>query len=124
MEAAEEPAAENAEWGEAPPPDEDDVMMAPAPDVNYLGHVPPRRHVSTSNMKQTIVPILLTIGVLMLVFGTLHFVLGPDSPYASIPTWTVAAVYGTGVVLIGLGVFTAFQIKAELEQMAKKKKKA
>ena len=99
------------------------MMLAPAPDAAMLGHVPIRRPtVSTSNIKQTMVPILMTVGVLLIIFGTLKFMLGPDSPYASLPTWLVGTVFGAGFLLIGLGVLTAFQVKAELERTAAKKK--
>jgi hypothetical protein len=119
-----EPApSEGGDWI-GPAPEDDDAMLAPAPDAAFLAahtlsYKPPKVHVPQGpGAKQTIVPILLTSGVLLIAFGLLKFLLGPDSPYSGLPGWVVAMVFGMGALLVGLGVLTAFQVKAQLERQA------
>ena len=102
-------------------PEDDDAMMAPAPDASaFAPHASTSRssalrRPAKSDWKPTVIPILLTTGVLFLVFSSLKFILGSDSPYAALSGWVVGMVAGMGVLLLGLGVFTMMQVKAQVQ---------
>ena len=119
-----EPApSEGGDWI-GPAPEDDDAMLAPAPDASFLAahslsyKSPVVRKAQSPGARQTMVPILLTSGTLLIVFGLLKFLLGPDSPYSNLPGWVVAMVGGMGALLVGLGIFNALQVKAHLEREA------
>jgi hypothetical protein len=100
---------------------EDDAMLAPAPDPSMLAHPLPyrpspiRRGLSI-DAKRTLIPVLLTTGLLLLLFGALRFVMGPDSPYAKMPNWLTALVAVAGLVMLAGAVFTMFLVQHELER--------
>jgi hypothetical protein len=100
---------------------EDDAMLAPAPDPSMLAHPLPyrpspiRRGISL-DAKRTLIPILLTTGLLLLVFGALRFVMGADSPYAQMPSWLVALVGVSGLILLAGAFFTMLQVQHELDR--------
>jgi hypothetical protein len=100
---------------------EDDAMLAPAPDPSMLAHPLPyrpkpiRRGISLQ-AKRTLIPILLTTGLLLIVFGALRFVMGPDSPYAKMPNWLTALVSVSGLILLAGAVFTMLQVQHELDR--------
>ena len=107
-------------------PQDDDTMMAPAPDASaFTGHstsyksTTPRKP-RVSEWKPTVIPILLTTGVLFLAFSSLKVLLGADSPFTALPVWVVGMVAGMGVLLLGLAMFTMMQVKAELESLKTK----
>lgn len=122
-----QPAGENLEstpgheWMGTAPLD-DDTMMAPAPDASaFTAHSTSykssaARKPAAFDWKPTLIPILLTTGVIFLAFSSLKGFLGPDSPYTALPGWVVGMVAGMGVLLLGLGAFTMMQVKAQLER--------
>ena len=114
------PAA--GDWmGEAP--QDDDAMMAPAPDASAFIKSAASRAVKrkpTSDLKQTLVPILLTSGLMLCVMGSLKFFLGEESPYSALPTWVIGMMYGLGGVLLILAMFTMLQVKDQLTRDVKK----
>ena len=118
------PATENDWMGTAPA--DDDNMMAPAPDasaftaqsMSYKSST--ARTAKTSDLKPTLIPILLTTGMLFLLFSALKFVLGADSPYAALPVWVVGMVAGMGALLLGLGIFTMMQVKEQLARVTRR----
>ena len=105
-------------------PADDDATDAPAMDfaatgARPLGYRPPTPQRGMSrDVKQTMIPILLTTGLLLLAFGVLRFILGPDSPYANLPGWLSGVAIGAGVLLLGVAVMTMLQVKAELDRAA------
>ena len=109
------------EWvGSAP--DDDDAMLAPAPDASaFAYHAPPSRSTGkklaqSSEFKQTLIPILLTSGLLLIVFGLLKFILGPDSPYSNLPGWVIGMTCGMGALLLVFALFTMLQVKDQLSR--------
>jgi hypothetical protein len=110
------------EWVGTAPAD-DDATVAPAPDLSALAYRPrayrpPLARAARRDVKQTMIPILLTTGVLLITFGVLKFFMGPDSPYAGLPIWLSAIAFGTGLLLLGAAVLTMLQVKAELARAA------
>ncbi len=125
VEAESKEGAEGSDWGTTEARADDDTMMAPRPDPQMLGHVRSRKTaVSTSNIKRTMIPILLTIGMLLILFGALKYVRGPDSPYAALPGSIVITAFGGGAVLLVFAVLNMLQVKAEMAQAAAAKGKA
>lgn len=78
----------------------------------------PRQHlVQTLGFKRTIIPILLTLGVLCLVLGLMGFFVSPVSPYAKLAErWFSVPMVLVGLVTLGFGILTMFQVRSELSR--------
>jgi hypothetical protein len=100
--------------------DPDDEVIAPPPDPSVLGRMPHRPHHApkgfTLEGRRTMIPILLTCGVLLLVGGLLKFVTGPDSPFAALPAGMVIAAMVLGVALLGSAVAVMLGVREELRR--------
>lgn len=98
--------------------DPDDEVLAPAVDPSMLGHLPHRPHHALKGFgldaKRTMIPILLTCGVLLLASGVLKFVTGPDSPFAALPIGMVVAAWLLGAALLGSAAVLMLGVRAEL----------
>ena len=98
---------------------EDDLLAAPAPDPSVFA---PRR--STRDLiaerrihnRRTLIPILLTCGVLMPAVGSLKWLMGPESPFASWSIWAPVALGACGAVLLTLAVANMLQVKHLMER--------
>ena len=64
--------------------------------------------------RRTIIPVLLTSGTLMLVFGILKFFAGPDSMLQSVPTWIPIALLLAGALLLALAGVNMVSVRAQL----------
>ena len=91
----------------------------PAPSVEYLAHVahpaprPPSRSVERAlRLRLTLIPVLLTTGVLMLVAAVLKFVVNSDAPLATMPTWMSVVLGVAGAALLGVAGLNILQTKA------------
>ena len=75
-------------------------------------------HVLAQNIeyKRTLIPILLTCGVLIPVLGALPWFLS-DSMIGQMPTWAIACAFTTGAVLLALAIANMVQVKHQLDQM-------
>ena len=107
---------------------DDDAMLAPAPDASDFVHRPPPSPSAPNRMaagvafKQTLIPILLTTGVLLIVFGSLKFILGAESAYAALPGWTLGVMFGFGSLMLAFGAFTMLQVREQLTRTIAKGK--
>jgi hypothetical protein len=96
----------------------DDMMAAPAPDASVFA---PRR--STRDLvaerrirnRRTLIPILLTCGVLMPAVGALKWLRGPESPFSVWPIWAPLALIGFGIVLLLLAVANMMQVRRMMQ---------
>jgi hypothetical protein len=92
--------------------DDDDAVIVPAPDASVFI---PRKKPATSaeararvarkkqlEFRQTLIPILLTTGVLAIAFGVAPFALGPDSIAAHLPRWVTPTLIAIGAVQLAL----------------------
>ena len=70
------------------------------------------------NFRRTLIPILLTSGVLMLAFGMLKFVIGPDSSLSDLPTWISAVLFLLAAILLGFAALNMVSVKKALEHEA------
>jgi len=99
--------------------EDDDTLNLPAPSPEMLAHRPapprPKRELlsRTLGFKQTLIPILLTMGVLMIGIAAWSFVLGEESPIAGDQVIQLSLL-SIGVVMLGFGVLTMFQVKSQL----------
>src|SRR4051794_5253929 len=97
----------------------DDMMAAPAPDASVFA---PRR--STRDLvaerrihsRRTLIPILLTCGLLMPAVGALKWLRGPEAPFATWPIWAPLVLVGCGIVLLLLAVANMMQVRQLMRQ--------
>lgn len=95
---------------------DDDVASMPAPSVDYLAHrapaIPRQRPTGRSpGVRATTIPVLLTIGALLIAAAALKYAVHPDATLALMPTWLAVILAGAGVVMIGLAVTHALQAR-------------
>jgi hypothetical protein len=100
--------------------DDDDAMLMPAPSIDYLAHHPhqpahPKRaSVSKSPaFRQTVIPVLLTTGALMLVAVVLKWVVHPDAPLAAMPTWMVVLLVVSGIAILAVAGLNVIQVQRQ-----------
>lgn len=106
---------------------EDDVMLAvPPPSRDHLAQIPqhspyvrPRLPRAQSlGMRQTLIPILLTLGTCLIICGAAKFVVSEDSGYYDVSIWYPIAFFVIGAGLIGIAVMNMLQIRATLAEQA------
>ena len=98
--------------------EDDDTLNLPPPPPEAFAHRPspprPYRPASrTVGFKQTMIPILLTMGVMLSGIAVWSFMLGEESPVAG-HAWIPIAVLVIGLVMLGFGVVTMLQVKNQL----------
>jgi hypothetical protein len=98
--------------------EDDDTLNLPAPPPEAFAHRPPpprpyRPASRTVGFKQTMIPILLTMGVMLSGIAAWSFVLGEESPVAG-HAWIPIAVLAIGVVMLGFAVMTMLQVRNQL----------
>lgn len=71
----------------------------------------------TVHFKQTLIPILLTMGILLPALALWSMILGDESPIAS-DRWIALALLGMGIVMLLFGVMTMLQVRAQLAHEA------
>jgi hypothetical protein len=69
-------------------------------------------------MRQTLIPILLTLGTCLIICGAARFFVGEDSGYHDISIWYPIAFFVIGAGLIGIAVMNMLQIRAMLAEQA------
>jgi hypothetical protein len=113
---------------EQPIVDDDDSVNVPAPDAAVFApkvRLTPARRTGRAAMYQTIefrrtiIPILLTCGTLMIVFGSLKYTMGQDSALAELPGWLPIVLFTTGAVLLSLAVVNMLSVKHQLVDVKK-----
>lgn len=115
----------------APAPDsaivDDDAVIVPAPDASVFFHKPTSTTKARKpafgqsvNFRQTLIPILLTGGFIMVVLGLLHFLwTGENNPLADLPGWLLTVVFLFGLVLWALAAANMLSVKSALAQQRK-----
>src|SRR5579884_4119663 len=123
---APKPPAARATWPirpqmpvEAPPVDEDDAVIVPPPPASaFLPYRTPAvagKRTGSLTLRRTVIPILLTCGVILLVLGTMPFFLSTDNPLSALPRWISLALWGTGLFLLALAVVNMLAVKQMTE---------
>jgi protein-S-isoprenylcysteine O-methyltransferase Ste14 len=70
----------------------------------------------TSDMRQTIVPILLTTGTISALAGVLKFSVSEDSPMYALPKWIGFGLIGLGIALLAVALVNMFALRSQLDQ--------
>lgn len=103
--------------------EDDDTLNMPTPGPEAFAPrrpvVRPKRELvsRTVGFKQTLIPILLSQGVLFPLIATYLLVLGEESPLAG-HAWIPLSLLGIGLVLLLFAVVTMLQVRNQLAQMA------
>jgi hypothetical protein len=101
--------------------EDDDTLNMPAPGPEaFAPRRPPvrpkRERVSrTVGFKQTLIPVLLSQGILLPLIAIYLLVLGEESPLAG-HTWIPLSLLGVGLVLLLFWLITALQVRNQLAQ--------
>jgi len=98
--------------------EDDDTLNLPAPPPEALAHRrAPRvqRELASRRVgfKQTMIPILLTMGVLFTGIAVWSFSMGEESPVFEEPKIPISVLV-VGVLMLGFGIFTMLQVRAQL----------
>jgi len=107
---------------------DDDAVMVPAPAMETLGHVhtkPDATHhrahlptIKSVEARRTVIPVLLTCGLLLVIAATMRLVTSPDTPLRSLPPWMSWAGYALGLLLWGVALINMFSVRKELQRAA------
>ena len=103
--------------------EDDDTLNLPAPGPEAFAPrpAPPRpkrRPVSrTVEFKQTIIPVLLTQGVLLPAMAAYLFALGEESPLVG-HAWIPLTLLGIGLLMLLFAGLTMLQVRHQLAQAA------
>lgn len=99
--------------------DEDDRVIVPAPSADVFR--PRGLAASTSRapgralaLRRTLIPILLTAGVILVALGLLRLLWQTDNPLAGLPAWLVAVMFVFALVLWGLAAVNMLAVKHQL----------
>lgn len=110
------PVVDENETTAMQPIDEDDAVIVPAAPLSSLGHRPQAPQVRPTDVaarrqraRQTAVPILLTLGVLLLAAAGLRLVVDPDAPLGSVPPWLSLAAAAAGLLFLALAALNLIQ---------------
>ena len=99
----------------------DEILAAPAPDPSVFAPRRPTRDLRADRQlhsRRTLIPILLTCGVLMPAVGALKWLRGPESPFAAWPIWAPLVLAGCGLVLLLLAVVNMMQVRQMMRAAA------
>ena len=104
---------------------DDDAVIVPAPEPEvFAPHAPTAPAgpggIRSLAFRRTVIPILLTCGVLLIGIGSLRWVGGPDSVFAETSIPLSATLCGTGCFLLIIAVLNMLQVKSELAVGAKR----
>jgi hypothetical protein len=125
-------AAESAEPAEYNPLSEivdDDAVIVPAPDADvFARHAPAKQSGVEESIglsrghafRRTVIPILLTCGVLLIGIGALRWIGGAESVFSDMSTSLCAALCGVGAFLLIVAALKMLQVKSELAAAAKR----
>ena len=103
---------------------DDDAVIVPAVAQTELAkphvHAPRRQHLSQKlYFKQTIIPILLTLGVVCLIVPVLGLLASQYSPFKTLAEmYFMATFWPLGLAFLVFGLLTMLSVKKELEQHA------
>jgi hypothetical protein len=103
--------------------DDDTLNLPPPPEEVFGARRPPpgrpRREplFRTLHFKQTLIPILLTMGVLLSGIAAWTFSMGEESPLAT-DLWIPGVVLGIGVLMLLFAALTMLQVKSQLAASA------
>lgn len=72
----------------------------------------------TLGFRRTVIPVLLTTGLMMIVMGAARWFIDEEAPLARMPVWVVGVLLGAGAVFVALGVANILFVHAEMNRSA------
>ena len=116
-------ASQSASEPQAQVIDDDDRVIVPAPTADVFLHHgtgasarrPPARRLS---LRRTLIPILLTAGLILFALGLLRFLWTENNPLAGLQPWLVAIMFVFALVLWGLAAVNMLAVKHQLTTKA------
>jgi hypothetical protein len=84
-------------------------------------HAPIRPHMprfQSLGMRQTIIPILLTVGTMLFIAGIVSLLVNEDSPLHDYRGWLWIVMFGLGAGFLGIGVLNMLQLRSMLRKRA------
>ena len=105
--------------------DDDDQVIVPAPDASVFFHkpdyAPKQKGVAfgqSISFRQTLIPILLTGGLIMIGLGSLRFIWqSENNPLGGLPIVLVIILFVFGAILWGLAAANMIVVKQILDKM-------
>jgi hypothetical protein len=98
--------------------DEDDDVSVPAFEADPHAPRPAALQraavYQTLEFRRTLIPVLLTCGMLLIVFSSARHLLGQDSPLNDLPPWLAPLLLLTGTVLLVLAVLNMLSVKRRI----------
>jgi hypothetical protein len=64
------------------------------------------------------IPILLTLGVLMLVMALGRWIFDPDAPLANLPSWAPVLLGIAAIGLLGIAVLNMVMVRSEMARQS------
>jgi hypothetical protein len=113
------PAAPKPLETSAPDAHDDDAVIVPPPDPSVFAAAVARHaraHTSQRaarlGLRRTLIPILLTCGVMLPTLAVLWLRLEPEDPLrAGTGTWTPLVLAGLGLLLLAIGILHMLQVR-------------
>lgn len=112
---------------EEPQPDfavyDDDSVIVPAPPIDALAQThhhaarAKRQYLRSISARRTFIPVLLTVGVMLIVAATVRYFVGEDAPLATLPKWSSVAGYAAGGLLLIVALLNMLQVRSELARI-------
>jgi hypothetical protein len=107
---------------------DDDAVIVPAPDASVFYHKPDYASKNKKpafgqsiRFRQTLIPILLTSGFIMVVLGALHFLWsGENNPMGGLPIWLLAVLFLFGLLLWAAAAANMLSVKNALVAQRRK----
>jgi hypothetical protein len=100
-----------------PRPEEDEVLSTPPPNPRVFA---PKRSTRALvedralEARRTVIPILLTCGVLLPVVGSLKWLAGDESPFGAWSVWVPIVLGVLGLAILALAVLNMLQVREML----------
>src|SRR5690348_2410352 len=107
---------------EAAAVDDDDLVMVPAPSAEVLAHThhaaplhaPRLATIKSLDARRTVIPILLTIGAVLIATSTLRLFTSPNTPLSTLPRWIIWAGYAVAGLLFAVAFLNILYVRNEL----------
>jgi hypothetical protein len=101
----------------------EDSVIVPEMPLETLAH--PVQHVARERtrylrsigVRRTFIPILLTLGVMLIAASTARYFVSEDAPLYVLPTWSPIVGYIVGGMLLIVAVFNILQVRSELARI-------
>ncbi|HEX4797340.1 MAG TPA: hypothetical protein VH370_26335 [Humisphaera sp.] len=100
---------------------DDDLALFPGPTEEFTSAGPSaavqrsaerRRTQRSMSLRRTFIPILLTLGVILIAAAFLRSHVSPDAPLSTVPRWLGIAGYAVGAALLAVAGVNMMQVRA------------